>query len=92
MADNNMTWVRQAACRSCSTPKADWYAEPGTPEQRCAINICFGVCPVRSQCLDYAIATEERHGVWGGLTAKQRQVLAMQKGQFQLAELTLRNR
>lgn len=92
MADDDMTWTQQAACRRCSIPQADWYAEPGTLEQRYAISVCFRVCPVRSQCLDHAIATEERHGVWGGLTVKQRQVVARGKGQFQFAELTLRNR
>jgi len=29
-------------------------------------------CPVRSQCLEHAIASGERYGVWGGLTFDER--------------------
>jgi WhiB family transcriptional regulator, redox-sensing transcriptional regulator len=39
-------------------------------EQR-AKSIC-AACPVRSQCLEQAIASGERYGVWGGLTFDER--------------------
>jgi WhiB family redox-sensing transcriptional regulator len=29
-------------------------------------------CPYRAACLDYAIETRETHGLWGGLSPKQR--------------------
>jgi WhiB family redox-sensing transcriptional regulator len=29
-------------------------------------------CPVQRECADYALAAEERYGVWGGLTAEER--------------------
>ena len=29
-------------------------------------------CPVRAQCLDYAVALGIRHGVWGGTTPEER--------------------
>jgi len=32
-------------------------------------------CPVRQQCLEYALKVNEQYGVWGGLTAKERQAL-----------------
>jgi WhiB family redox-sensing transcriptional regulator len=91
MNKDDMTWMEYAACRKYDAVNANWYADPATPEQRLAINICFSVCPVKSQCLSHAILTEERHGVWGGLTVKQRQILARQKGQLRFAELALRN-
>jgi WhiB family redox-sensing transcriptional regulator len=37
-------------------------------------------CPVRSECLEYAIAAEERWGVWGGLTAPERERLMRRQG------------
>lgn len=91
MADNDLTWMKRAACRTSTILGADWYADPNTLEQQLAIRVCFNVCPVRSRCLDHAVATEERFGVWGGLNINQRQALARQKGQLQFAELTLRN-
>jgi WhiB family redox-sensing transcriptional regulator len=86
------TWMELSACKTYSAVNADWYADPGVPEQKLAISICQGVCQVREQCLDYAIATEERHGVWGGYTVSQRQVLARKKGQLRFSELALRDR
>ena len=36
-----------------------------------AKRICAS-CPVQRQCADYALAADERYGVWGGLTAEER--------------------
>lgn len=33
-------------------------------------------CPVQRECLLYALATEERWGLWGGMTPKERDELA----------------
>ena len=41
---------------------------------RVAKKFC-GECPVRQQCLEYALKVNEQYGVWGGLTAKERQAL-----------------
>lgn len=30
------------------------------------------VCPVRLECLEYANATDQREGIWGGLTPTER--------------------
>ena len=32
-------------------------------------------CPVREACLEHAIAVREKHGVWGGLTSRERRRL-----------------
>ena len=36
-----------------------------------AKRVCFA-CEVRAQCLEYALATSQRFGVWGGLSYPQR--------------------
>ena len=36
-------------------------------------------CPVRVPCLDFALQTSERYGIWGGLTFKQRRVEARRR-------------
>jgi WhiB family redox-sensing transcriptional regulator len=41
---------------------------------RPAKRVC-AVCPVVAACLDYALATDQRHGVWGALSADERRVL-----------------
>lgn len=46
--------------------------------RKVAMKICRG-CPVRADCLRYAMQTEDpnnRYGVWGGLTTGQRTKLA----------------
>jgi WhiB family redox-sensing transcriptional regulator len=43
--------------------------------------ICFGKngtgpeCPVRKECLLSAIAIDEQHGIWGGLSHRERNAL-----------------
>jgi WhiB family redox-sensing transcriptional regulator len=41
---------------------------------------CFGSngqgeCPVRLQCLMYAVETDEVHGIWGGMSHRERNAL-----------------
>jgi WhiB family transcriptional regulator, redox-sensing transcriptional regulator len=33
--------------------------------------ICMA-CPVREECLDYALSNDERFGIWGGLSERER--------------------
>jgi len=44
--------------------------QPTSPAQR----LCRQ-CPVQPDCLDYALATRQQFGVWGGLSTTQRQPL-----------------
>lgn len=37
-------------------------------------------CPVRAACLDYALARDEPHGVWGGMSVNERQRLRQERG------------
>lgn len=46
--------------------------------------ICWGTgdhdppCPVRKQCLLYAVAMDDTHGIWGGLSHRERSHLVRQ--------------
>jgi WhiB family redox-sensing transcriptional regulator len=39
-----------------------------------ALAVCAG-CPVREPCLELAITTKEKDGIWGGRTALERRRL-----------------
>jgi WhiB family transcriptional regulator, redox-sensing transcriptional regulator len=71
-------WRRAANCRGVAT--RTFFAEDqerGRPKwQREAVakEICGG-CAARDACLDHALQIPERHGVWGGMTALERQRL-----------------
>jgi WhiB family redox-sensing transcriptional regulator len=65
-------WILESKCADDVFPD-DFFANEGPGLQR-ALNICK-TCPVRIQCADYAIRTDEQYGVWGGLTeADRRQI------------------
>ncbi len=35
----------------------------------------YAACPVRAECLEYVLAHDERFGVWGGLSERERRPL-----------------
>ena len=49
---------------------APWFPRPGGSMDR-AKAVCRA-CPVRPQCLDWAVEADERAGVWGGTTPDER--------------------
>lgn len=64
-------WAVFAACRD-RDPDAFFPVTPG--DERAALRICSG-CPVRQDCLEFALEARVRFGIWGGLTEKQRRSL-----------------
>lgn len=64
-------WMRSALCAQVD-PEL-WFPEGGSA--RPAKAICGG-CQVRAECLDYALASAEQFGIWGGLSARERRRLA----------------
>ncbi len=70
-------WREHALCvLECRAGRADhgWWAsdEPNTQD---AVEICER-CPVRDDCLQWALEMPEPVGIWGGTTPKQRRRLA----------------
>jgi WhiB family redox-sensing transcriptional regulator len=71
-ADTNpLSWQRDALC-SQTDPEAFFPEKGGST--RDAKRICSG-CDVRQQCLDYALQNDERFGIWGGLSERERRKL-----------------
>lgn len=72
-------WQDRAACRG--QPAAVFFApahfekkEVRAARERRAKAIC-AACPVRKECLDYALRAQELHGIWGGLNEVERREL-----------------
>lgn len=61
-------WVHRAACKDTDT--SVFYQPQGNHADE-AKKIC-AKCPVRKECLDYAIHNCERFGIWGGLSTNER--------------------
>jgi WhiB family redox-sensing transcriptional regulator len=40
--------------------------------------VCMG-CDVRQKCLDWAIETDQKFGIWGGLSERQRRKLRQER-------------
>ena len=72
-------WQDRAACKG---PQSEVFFPPAHLErkderdlrERRAKAICAS-CPVKRQCLDYALRIREPHGIWGGLNELERKQL-----------------
>lgn len=68
-------WQRDGLCRNVGTVMF-FGAETEDPPVRArridqAKRLCRR-CPVATECLDHALTHAERHGIWGGLTTRER--------------------
>jgi WhiB family redox-sensing transcriptional regulator len=68
--DDFPDWRNEAACKGSS--QDIFFPEPKNPKQ--AKLICQQ-CPVIFECLEYALAANEEHGVWGGTTSTERKTI-----------------
>lgn len=61
-------WQERALCAQ-TDPEAFFPEKGGSTRE--AKRICSG-CEVRAECLEYALAQDERFGIWGGLSERER--------------------
>ena len=64
-------WQERALCAQ-TAPEAFFPEKGGSTRE--AKRICQG-CEVKDACLDYALAHDERFGIWGGLSERERRRL-----------------
>lgn len=67
-------WTEQALC--AQTDPESFFPEKGGSTRE-AKKVCAS-CPVRAECLDHALEHEERFGIWGGLSERERRALKSQ--------------
>jgi len=62
----NLNWQSEATCAKPSNKYAlDWFFSKDFKEKYAAKNMC-STCPVRSQCLQWALEHRQIWGIWGG--------------------------
>jgi WhiB family redox-sensing transcriptional regulator len=84
-------WQLEAACRQLPTELffPVGHGPEAEAQTRLAKEICRS-CPVRSECLDYAMAANLRYGVFGGLAEdERREVRRRQRRRFPVLQMGL---
>ncbi|ASK64930.1 transcription factor WhiB [Brachybacterium avium] len=69
--DAELTWQERALCAQ-TDPEAFFPEKGGSTRE--AKKVCVS-CEVRAECLEYALENDERFGIWGGLSERERRKL-----------------
>jgi len=69
--ENPLAWQSDSLCAQ-TDPEAFFPEKGGST--RDAKKICAS-CEVRTRCLEYALQNDERFGIWGGLSERERRKL-----------------
>lgn len=79
--ESKNVWMVKAACRGA--PQEMWFSphEADTREEHLlpGIPVCWTVCPVRLECLEWSMNPRSKAGVFGGLTTEQRRRLRIRR-------------
>ena len=70
-AGGELSWQERSLCAQ-TDPEAFFPEKGGSTRE--AKKVCVG-CEVRAECLEYALANDERFGIWGGLSERERRKL-----------------
>ncbi|MDO5645544.1 MAG: WhiB family transcriptional regulator [Dermabacter sp.] len=70
-AEAEGSWQERALCAQ-TDPEAFFPEKGGSTRE--AKKVCIS-CDVRAECLEYALAHDERFGIWGGLSERERRKL-----------------
>lgn len=71
----NQSWRHNAACRGLD---AEIFYPVTDEEAEMAKAVCDG-CAVRQTCLEHALGSREKEGVWGGCTERERRRIIRQR-------------
>ena len=77
-SETELEWMATAKCRGVDP--AEFFPSDGSGVDR-AQRVCSG-CPVRSECLDYALENRIEHGVWGGSSERERRRILRRRRQL----------
>ena len=103
MDEPEYAWRYDARCRGKDETTIIFYPPRDKEQYKILANqaksFCFGEtgknpCPVRSECLWDAVSREEPHGIWGGLSHRERNALTRKWSKLKRSKkttLTLKN-
>lgn len=74
--DGDLAWQDDALCAQ-TDPEAFFPEKGGSTRE--AKKVCAS-CDVKAECLEYALANDERFGIWGGLSERERRRIKKQAG------------
>src|SRR3712207_3201700 len=69
------SWRLDALCAE-TDPEAFFPEKGGSTRE--AKRVCSG-CAVRAECLEFALTNDERFGIWGGLSERERRRVRLQR-------------
>ena len=74
--DGPLAWQQHALCAQ-TDPEAFFPEKGGSTREAKAV---CQACQVREECLEYALANDERFGIWGGMSERERRRLRRMAG------------
>jgi WhiB family redox-sensing transcriptional regulator len=76
---NSEEWREQGSCRTLNTAMFFPIGQTGEAEVKIARakRVCL-TCPVRQECLEFAVTTNQEYGIWGGHSEEERRVIRRQ--------------
>jgi len=85
-ADLSVEWQQHGSCKQADgtlffPPSNRFEHKPDREAREARAKRICGGCPVREDCLEWALTTREPHGVWGGRSESERKqmILARRK-------------
>lgn len=77
MTITDISWRQRGACQGLD-PAVFFPDEGDEVAASVAISVC-DTCDVRIACLEHALASREKEGVWGGTTERERRRITRQR-------------
>jgi WhiB family redox-sensing transcriptional regulator len=68
LAFDHAAWTAHAACKG----SAAHLFFPGRGETHAPAKAVCRTCPVSDECLQYALDNSIKHGIWGGMSERER--------------------
>ena len=78
-------YQQDAACRTAEDPSV-FFPSPGDTEALKAAKAMCATCPGVDDCLKYALENNERYGIWGGKSTRERLLILRAKRLLEAGE------